>query len=35
MGVRPVVPDLSRTSLEAAKGFYDDLLGLRPEMDHG
>jgi predicted enzyme related to lactoylglutathione lyase len=27
MGVRRVVPDLSSTSLEAAKGFYGDLLG--------
>jgi catechol 2,3-dioxygenase-like lactoylglutathione lyase family enzyme len=35
MGVRPVVPDLSSTSLEAAKGFYGDLLGLQPVMDHG
>jgi catechol 2,3-dioxygenase-like lactoylglutathione lyase family enzyme len=35
MGVRRVVPDLSSTSLEAAKGFYGDLLGLRPVMDHG
>ncbi len=35
MGVRRVVPDLSSTSLEAAKGFYGDVLGLRPVMDHG
>jgi hypothetical protein len=35
MGVRRVVPDLSSTSLEAAKGFCGDLLGLRPVMDHG
>ena len=35
MGVRRVVPDLGSTSLEAAKGFYGDLLGLRPVMDHG
>ena len=35
MGVRRVIPDLSSTSLEAAKGFYGDLLGLRPVMDHG
>jgi catechol 2,3-dioxygenase-like lactoylglutathione lyase family enzyme len=35
MGVRRVVPDLSSTSLEAAKGSYGDLLGLRPVMDHG
>ena len=35
MGVRRVVPDLSSTSLEAAKSFYGDLLGLRPVMDHG
>jgi catechol 2,3-dioxygenase-like lactoylglutathione lyase family enzyme len=30
-----VVPDLSSTSLEAAKGFYGDVLGLRPVMDQG
>ena len=35
MGVRRVVPDLSSTPLEAAKGFYGDLLGLRPVTDHG
>ena len=35
MGVRRVVSDLSSTSLEAAKGFYGDVLGLRPVMDHG
>jgi catechol 2,3-dioxygenase-like lactoylglutathione lyase family enzyme len=35
MGARRVVPDLSSTPLEAAKGFYGDLLGLRPLMDHG
>ncbi len=35
MGVRRVVPDLSSTSLEAAKGFYGDLPGLRPVMDQG
>jgi catechol 2,3-dioxygenase-like lactoylglutathione lyase family enzyme len=35
MGVRRVVPDISSTSLEAAKGFYGDVLGLRPVMDHG
>jgi catechol 2,3-dioxygenase-like lactoylglutathione lyase family enzyme len=35
MGVRRVVPDLSSTSLEAAKGFYGDIPGLRPVMDHG
>jgi catechol 2,3-dioxygenase-like lactoylglutathione lyase family enzyme len=35
MGVRRVVPDLSSTSPEAAKGFYGDILGLRPVMDHG
>ena len=35
MGVRRVVPDLSSTSLEAAKGFCGDLLGPRPVMDHG
>lgn len=35
MGVRRVVPDLSSTSLEAAKGSRGDLLGPRPVMDHG
>jgi catechol 2,3-dioxygenase-like lactoylglutathione lyase family enzyme len=35
MGVRRVVPDLSSTSLEAAKGFCRGLLGPRPVMDHG
>ena len=35
MGVRRVVPDLSSTTLEAAKGLYGDLLGLQPVMDHG
>jgi hypothetical protein len=35
MGVRRVVPDLSSTSLEAAKGFYGDLPGLQPVTDHG
>ena len=35
MGVRRVVPDLSSTSLEAAKGYSGDLPGLRPVMDHG
>ena len=35
MGVRRVVPDLSSTTLEAAKGSCGDLLGLQPVMDHG
>lgn len=35
MGVRRAVPDLSSTSLEAAKAFYGEVLGLRPVMDHG
>jgi catechol 2,3-dioxygenase-like lactoylglutathione lyase family enzyme len=35
MGVRRVVPDLSSTSPEATKGFYGDVLGLQPVMDHG
>ena len=35
MGVRRVVPDLSSTSPKAARGFYGDVLGLRPVMDHG
>ncbi|HEV7728320.1 MAG TPA: VOC family protein [Modestobacter sp.] len=35
VGVRRVVPDLASTSLEAAQGFYSDVLGLQPVMDHG
>lgn len=35
MGVRRVVPDLTSTSLEAVKGFYGDIFGLQPVMDHG
>jgi catechol 2,3-dioxygenase-like lactoylglutathione lyase family enzyme len=35
MGVPRVVPDLTSTSLEAAKGFYGDVPGLQPVMDHG
>jgi hypothetical protein len=30
-----VVPDLSSTSPEVAKGFYGDVLGLRPVIGHG
>ncbi len=35
MGVRRVVPDLASQSLQAAKKFYGDVLGLRTVMDHG
>ena len=35
MGVRRVVPDLARVSLEAAICFYGNVLGLQPVMDHG
>jgi catechol 2,3-dioxygenase-like lactoylglutathione lyase family enzyme len=35
MSVRRVVPDLSSSSLEAAKAFYTGVLGLQPVMDHG
>ncbi len=35
MGVRRVVPDLASRSLETAKAFYGEVLGLQPVMDHG
>lgn len=35
MRVRRVVPDFESRSLETSKGFYGDLLGLHPVMDHG
>jgi catechol 2,3-dioxygenase-like lactoylglutathione lyase family enzyme len=35
VGVRRVVPDLASRSLEAAQGFYGEVLGLQPVMDHG
>ncbi len=35
MTVRRVVPDLSSGSLDTAKAFYADVLGLQPVMDHG
>jgi predicted enzyme related to lactoylglutathione lyase len=35
MGVRRVVPDLTCGSLETAKVFYGEVLGLQPVMDHG
>jgi catechol 2,3-dioxygenase-like lactoylglutathione lyase family enzyme len=35
MGVHRVVPDLTSKSLEAAKAFYGDVLGLLPVMDLG
>ncbi|HEX5257091.1 MAG TPA: VOC family protein [Mycobacterium sp.] len=35
MVVRRVVPDLSAHSLETAKSFYSDVLGMLPVMDHG
>lgn len=35
MGVRRVVPNLSSQSLDRAKVFYGEVLGLQPVMDHG
>src|ERR1700694_6068227 len=35
MVVHRVVPDLAAQSLEAAKGFYSEVLGLRRVMDQG
>jgi catechol 2,3-dioxygenase-like lactoylglutathione lyase family enzyme len=35
MGVLRVVPDLSSQSLDRAKVFYGEVLGLQPVMDHG
>jgi catechol 2,3-dioxygenase-like lactoylglutathione lyase family enzyme len=35
MVVRRVVPDLGSQSLETAKSFYGDVLGLHTVMDHG
>lgn len=35
MGVHRVVPDFASRSLDAAKFFYVNVLGLRPIMDHG
>lgn len=35
MGVLRVVPDLASQSLESAKQFYSEVLGLQPVMDHG
>lgn len=35
MGVERVVPDLTSRSLERAKDFYGQVLGLQPVMDHG
>jgi catechol 2,3-dioxygenase-like lactoylglutathione lyase family enzyme len=35
MGVRRVVPDLACRSLEVAKAFYGEVLGMEPVMDHG
>jgi len=35
MSVVRVVPDLVSASLDAARAFYGDVLGLRPVMDHG
>lgn len=35
MGVQRVVPDLASRSLDVAKGFYADVLGLEPVMGHG
>jgi len=35
MSVRRVVPDFASASLDRAKSFYGDVLGLRPVMDQG
>jgi catechol 2,3-dioxygenase-like lactoylglutathione lyase family enzyme len=35
VGVRRVVPDLASRSLEIAIGFYGNVLGLQPVMNHG
>ena len=35
MAVRRVVPALAVESLETAKDFYREVLGLQPVMDHG
>ena len=35
MGVHRVVPNLTSQSLDTAKRFYGDVLGLLPVMDHG
>jgi catechol 2,3-dioxygenase-like lactoylglutathione lyase family enzyme len=35
MAVSRVVPDLKSTSLEKAKAFYTQVLGLQVVMDHG
>jgi catechol 2,3-dioxygenase-like lactoylglutathione lyase family enzyme len=35
MAVSRIVPDLKSMSLEAAKAFYTEVLGLQVVMDHG
>lgn len=35
MSVERIVPDLASRSLEEAKRFYSQVLGLEPVMDHG
>jgi catechol 2,3-dioxygenase-like lactoylglutathione lyase family enzyme len=35
MAVSRIVPDLASRSLDAAKAFYADVLGLETVMDHG
>jgi catechol 2,3-dioxygenase-like lactoylglutathione lyase family enzyme len=35
VSVQRVVPDLASRSLEVAKHFYIQVLGLEPIMDHG
>ena len=35
MKVRRIVADIQTTDLAAAKGFYQDILGLDLLMDHG
>ena len=35
MGVRRIIPDLASRSLDVARAFYADVLGLQAVMDHG
>ncbi|MGI9156569.1 MAG: VOC family protein [Marmoricola sp.] len=35
MAVTRIVPDLPSTDLDAAKRFYQDVVGLETVMDHG
>lgn len=35
MAVRRIVANVEAEDLQSARGFYQDLLGLEPVMDHG